>query len=193
MKYIHIYRIPQCMSPRRNWDSPSPSPLPQASVPHPVTKVGGGQHSPAGEGVGESPFRRLEKKLSTLPPLWNVLSVHKLSIKEQRIACCSSEWPKPGVAKMFFVWLLPLLAAKPISLHLNCILRGWGEVWRWSYDCKRIEGGGLQETAINDENLGRTFIFFSGVIKNRLTEAERYTRMTIFLAPILRFELFRSF
>ncbi len=35
---------------------------------------GGGQcaqeHSPAGEGLGESQFRRLEKKLSTLPTLW---------------------------------------------------------------------------------------------------------------------------
>jgi hypothetical protein len=27
-------------------------------------------HSPAGEGVGESQFRRLEKKLSTLSTLW---------------------------------------------------------------------------------------------------------------------------
>ncbi len=31
---------------------------------------GGGAHSPAGEGLGESQFRRLEKKLSTLPTLW---------------------------------------------------------------------------------------------------------------------------
>jgi hypothetical protein len=30
---------------------------------------GGGAHSPAGEGLGESKFRRLEKKLSTLPTL----------------------------------------------------------------------------------------------------------------------------
>jgi hypothetical protein len=30
---------------------------------------GGGAHSPAGEGLGESQFRRLEKKLSTLPTL----------------------------------------------------------------------------------------------------------------------------
>ncbi len=28
-----------------------------------------GAHSPAGEGLGESQFRRLEKKLNTLPPL----------------------------------------------------------------------------------------------------------------------------
>jgi hypothetical protein len=31
---------------------------------------GGGARSPAGEGVGESQFQRLEKKLSTLSTLW---------------------------------------------------------------------------------------------------------------------------
>ncbi len=47
-----------------------PTPLPQASVfpPPPGTK-GGGAHSPAAKGVGESQYRRLEKKLSTLPTL----------------------------------------------------------------------------------------------------------------------------
>jgi hypothetical protein len=54
------------MSPRRKWDPPNPS-LP-ASVPLPP-EPGGGAHSPAGEGLGESQFRRLEKKLSTLPTL----------------------------------------------------------------------------------------------------------------------------
>ncbi len=37
--------------------------------PPPRTK-GWGAHSPAAKGVGESQFRRLEKKLSTLPALW---------------------------------------------------------------------------------------------------------------------------
>jgi hypothetical protein len=45
-----------------------PTPLSPASV-LPRT-VGGGAHLPAGEGLGESQFRRLEKKLSTLPTLW---------------------------------------------------------------------------------------------------------------------------
>jgi hypothetical protein len=31
---------------------------------------GVGAHSPGGEGLGESQYRRLEKKLSTLPTLW---------------------------------------------------------------------------------------------------------------------------
>ncbi len=53
------------MSPRRNWDSPNPS-LASECVPPPRI---GGEHSPAGEGLGESQFRRLEKNLSTLPTL----------------------------------------------------------------------------------------------------------------------------
>jgi hypothetical protein len=42
-------------SSRRNWDSPNPSP--QASVPPPPV-LGGGAHSLAREGLGESQFRR---------------------------------------------------------------------------------------------------------------------------------------
>ncbi len=47
------------MSPRRNWDSPTPS-LASECVPPPVTKEGGSTLV-AGEGLGESQFRRLEK------------------------------------------------------------------------------------------------------------------------------------
>jgi hypothetical protein len=57
------------MSPRLNWDSPSPS-LASECAPLPRTGGGGGgAHSPAGEGLGKSQFRRLEKKLSTLHTL----------------------------------------------------------------------------------------------------------------------------
>jgi hypothetical protein len=64
------------MSPRRNWDSPTPS-LASECAPPPGTK--GGAHSPAGEGLGESQFRRLEKKLSTLPyPVLNSFYFLKL-------------------------------------------------------------------------------------------------------------------
>ncbi len=49
---------------------PPPPPLPQATVYPPWTKGGGNiLYSPAGEGVGESQFRRLEKKPSTLSTL----------------------------------------------------------------------------------------------------------------------------
>ena len=48
-----------------------PTPLSPASMPFlPELGGGGGAHSPAGEGLGESQFQRLEKKLSTLPTLW---------------------------------------------------------------------------------------------------------------------------
>ena len=56
------------MSPRRNWDSPTPF-LASECAPPPGTK-GGEAHSPAGEGLGKSQFPRLEKKLSTLSTLW---------------------------------------------------------------------------------------------------------------------------
>ncbi len=49
------------MSPRQNWDSPNPSL---------ASECGGGAHSPAGEVLEESQFRRLEKKPSILPFLW---------------------------------------------------------------------------------------------------------------------------
>ncbi len=42
----------------------------QGVCPSLQNRGGGGAHSPAGEGLGKSHFRRLEKKLSTLPTLW---------------------------------------------------------------------------------------------------------------------------
>jgi hypothetical protein len=48
-----------------------PPPLSPASVPSPRNREGGGgAHSPVGDRLGESQFRRLEKTLSTLPTLW---------------------------------------------------------------------------------------------------------------------------
>jgi hypothetical protein len=52
------------MSPRRNWDSPNPSPASECALP--PGQKGGGAHSPEAKGVGESQFQRLEKKRSTL-------------------------------------------------------------------------------------------------------------------------------
>ncbi len=60
-KSTYITRIPQCLSPRPNWDPPPPH-LMKAIVSPPRTK--GETHSPAGE--GGSTFGRLEKKLSPL-------------------------------------------------------------------------------------------------------------------------------
>jgi hypothetical protein len=65
-KYINTYRVPQCLSSRRNWDPPSP-PLPQASVsPPPEPKGGGGGHTRIR--ARESQFGRLEKSLALCLP-----------------------------------------------------------------------------------------------------------------------------
>jgi hypothetical protein len=59
----YIYRAPQCMSLRWNWDSPTPLAASERALP-PGPKGGGGAHSPAAKGVGESQFQRLEKRLA---------------------------------------------------------------------------------------------------------------------------------
>jgi hypothetical protein len=73
----NIYRVPQCMSPRRHWDSPTPS-LGSECAPPP--EPGGEAHSPSGEVTGASQFRRLEKKLTTLPTLLGKGSVLTINI-----------------------------------------------------------------------------------------------------------------
>ncbi len=50
------------MSLRWNWDSPTPLAASECALP-PGPK-GGGAHSPAAKGVGESQFQRLEKRLA---------------------------------------------------------------------------------------------------------------------------------
>ncbi len=50
------------MSLRWNWDSPIPLAASECALP-PEPK-GGGAHSPAAKGVGESQFQRLEKSLA---------------------------------------------------------------------------------------------------------------------------------
>ncbi len=56
---VHIYLEFQSVCPLVRIGTP----------PSPPEPKGGGGHSPAGEGLGESQFRRLEKKLSTLSTL----------------------------------------------------------------------------------------------------------------------------
>jgi hypothetical protein len=50
------------MSPRWNWDSPTPLAASECALP-PYQREGGA-HSPAAKGVGESQFQRLEKRLA---------------------------------------------------------------------------------------------------------------------------------
>jgi hypothetical protein len=68
-KVSTVYVKNTTMSRRRNWDSFACECAP------PPEPGGGGAHSAAGEGLGESQFRRLEKKLSTLPTLWSQYTV----------------------------------------------------------------------------------------------------------------------
>ncbi len=50
-KYIYIeYHL--CMSPRRNWDSPTPSPASECDPPTHRNQRGRGAHSPAVRGWG---------------------------------------------------------------------------------------------------------------------------------------------
>jgi hypothetical protein len=67
-----INRVPECLSLRRNW---SPHPFPRKRVclvVYPLGYKGGEQHSLAGERVGGTRIRRLDRKLGplyTLRPL----------------------------------------------------------------------------------------------------------------------------
>ncbi len=49
---------------RRNWESPTPHP--GDCAPHPLVQEGGGAHSLAGVGFGESQFRRGDIHCGTL-------------------------------------------------------------------------------------------------------------------------------
>jgi hypothetical protein len=59
---VHIYKEYHSVCPLVGWDSPIPSLASECAPPH--RTGGGGAHSPAGEGLGESQFRRLEKSLA---------------------------------------------------------------------------------------------------------------------------------
>jgi hypothetical protein len=65
----YINREVQCLSPRLNWDPPTPSPPASVFSPPPGTK-GGGDTLACGWGGGGSQFGRLERKPSTLSTLW---------------------------------------------------------------------------------------------------------------------------
>jgi hypothetical protein len=58
----YIYRAPQCMSPRWNWDSPTPLAASKCALP-PDHRVGGHTRLLL-KGWGESQFQRLEKRLA---------------------------------------------------------------------------------------------------------------------------------
>jgi hypothetical protein len=75
------------MSPRWNWDSPTP--LAASECAFPPGPKGGGAHSPAAKGVGGVPIPRLEKRLAlcllcgTRPPSRNTASLTSLGKQNQ--------------------------------------------------------------------------------------------------------------
>ncbi len=62
---VGVGRVLSFFSNRRNWDSPNPSPAGECAPPPPLVP-GGGAHSLAREGVGESQFRRGDIHYGTL-------------------------------------------------------------------------------------------------------------------------------
>ena len=66
---VHIYKEYHSVCPLVGTGT-LPPPLSPASVPLPPEPKGGEAYSPAGRGLGESQFRRLEKKLTTLLTRW---------------------------------------------------------------------------------------------------------------------------
>jgi hypothetical protein len=67
-KYVYIKNTTVYV-PSSELGLPQPSLFSKRVYPLPTGTKGGGAHSSAGEGLGESQFRRLEKKPSTLPTL----------------------------------------------------------------------------------------------------------------------------
>jgi hypothetical protein len=91
-KYIYI-KSSTVYVPRWNWDSPNPSPARECDL-HPRT--GGGGTLACGEGLGESQFRRLEKKPNLLRTRTNERMVAQgialKGLKEERARRGGREW-----------------------------------------------------------------------------------------------------
>ncbi len=70
--------------------------LPASECAPPPELKGGGAHSRAGEGLGESQFQRLEKKLRSLPALWFRLmgpsTKEGRGERKQRECLCPLSW-----------------------------------------------------------------------------------------------------
>ncbi len=100
----YIYRAPQCMSPRRNW---------------------------AAKGVGEFQYRRLEKRLSTLPILCGINTL-----------VSTYRWRKKGsVGCLLYIYFYGL--AKAVSSHNGLFCKTISGAW----DC-------LQSVLFNLQDFG---------------------------------------
>jgi hypothetical protein len=105
-KYIYLEYHAQCMSPRRNWDSPTPSVAGECAPP-PGTKAGWGHTQTAGERLGESQFRRLKNSLALCPLFGGCVQYVFLGLDLEY----ATNWTDLTRA-------LRLLAGKLIKLHL---------------------------------------------------------------------------
>ncbi len=103
---VNIYRVCPLV---RNLTSPFPSPHPASeSVPPSPERKGGGTHSPAGEGVRESQFGRLEKQPGTL---FSVVLLASFPTRQRRLGIFN-----PILTHQGWIWLCLVWA--PISLKL---------------------------------------------------------------------------
>jgi hypothetical protein len=110
------------MSLRRKWDPPPPPPPASECVPPPGTK--GGARPPAGEGVGESQFQRLEEKLITLSTLWKKLFFSAMSWPTVLPLCPPGSRPRPPCCPR-------VTASCPRSASMRSARRAsWWPSWR---------------------------------------------------------------
>ncbi len=91
-KYVYI-KSTAVYVPSSELGQSHPNPSLASDCAPPPRTGGGGAHSPAGEGLGESQFRRLEKKLSILPTLWMDFNLSFLKGRSQTTA-----------ASLIFAW-----------------------------------------------------------------------------------------
>ncbi len=83
---VQIYRVPQCMSPRPNWDSPTPSPPSVVCSPPPEPKGG---TLACGWGGGGVPIRTTGEKPNTLSIL---LGIFFKMLHSQILCRCRHTW-----------------------------------------------------------------------------------------------------
>jgi hypothetical protein len=87
------------MSPRWNWDSPTPLAASECALP-PGPK-GRGAHSPAAKGVGESQFQRLEKHLALCLLCGEKARIFKDDIEKKLLCYTPMKGPPYSIIEYF--------------------------------------------------------------------------------------------
>ncbi len=135
-----------------------PPPLSPASLPLPPEPGRGGAHSPAGEGLGESKFRRLEKKLSTLPySVWHPKEKSKRN--QQRLICCNSISNKRWLfMTQLIYWTMSPKKFMKYSLGMNETSTENGKKYPWTskmtwQNSTNLSQGGFNHAASKSDNV----------------------------------------